>query len=281
MPPGYSPGDVGASEWRRLASPVGALWLAGLAFAVVDRQSDDAAPPWPRVVIVVLAAALLWLAAGLGALGLAWLVEWVWLARWPRVGTSLVRLRRSRWIAHHRVAQEARQAGDVPRMSQHARRRNAIALAEPRCPFWTADRWASLEARVRGAYGLDPASAWPRLWLILPEPVRDELRRASDRWQRACDWGAWALMFVALAAGVGVSGRTVPALVAAAVGLALGVWAWRRGRAAIAYRAELVEATFDVHGSRLAEALGMKLGADGWLDPTVGEEITARLRKGS
>jgi hypothetical protein len=38
------------------------------------------------------------------------------------------------------------------------------------------DRVAALETRVRNEYELDFPAAWPRLWLVIPEPSRAELR---------------------------------------------------------------------------------------------------------
>jgi hypothetical protein len=283
MAAGYCPGDIGTGDWARLASPVGALWLAGLAFVVIDGRSADLARDlgWLVTAGAVLVTGLVWLAAGLAAVGLGTAVEALWLGRWSRLGAPLVRWRRSRWLAHHRAAQAATQVGDDTRAGRHARRRNAIAVAPPCCPLWMADRWSALEARVMSAYGLDAAAAWPRLWVLLPKGVRTELRCAHAQWQRACAWGGWALLFLGLAAGVAVAGAATPAWVIGTAGLAFWVWAWQRGRVAVAYRADLVEATFDAHGTRLATALAVPLGAGGRLEPRAGEQITARIRKGT
>src|SRR5262249_38684369 len=153
-----------------------------------------------------------------------------------------------------------------------ARRRNAIAVAEPQCPHWTADRWASLQARVEAAYGVDVGSAWPRLWLTLPAPVQAELRLAAAQWHRSCGWAAWAGLF----AGVAIAWW--PLTVAAVVVAAL---AWARGRWSLRNRAELIEAAFDTFGSGLAAAMGVALTPPGRLTPASGRELSARIRKGA
>ena len=269
MPPDYSVADVGPAEWRRLLSPIGALWLALLGYGLV--AAGVRAPARPDVVWWSAAAAvalLAWAGIGLIALSSGRLLERLWLSRWPRLGARLTSRRVRRWSELQSAIEASANEATVRRL---VRRRNAIALAAPQCPYWIADRWASVGVRVQGAYGLDAARAWPRLWLTLPEPVRVELRRAAARWHRACVWSSWAVLYAVL---------TPVWRPAGALAMVLGFYAWANARTSIDYRAELVEATFDTHGNGLAEAMGVDLKPRSPLDLTAGHEITARIRKG-
>jgi hypothetical protein len=269
----YSTVDVGPTEWRRLFAPVGAVWVATLGTVLVVRNDVTIDPTsWEDAVPAALAVILGWLAVGLIALSLGWAVERVWLNRWPRLGAGLARRRRDRWRRYHEATLAAYHANDRTAAARWARRRNAIASAEPECPGWMADRWASVTSRVHNAYGLHVGPAWPRLWLTLPAEARADVRLAAAQWHRTCAWAAWAVLYALLAV------VWWPALAVAGV---LAVWAHARARTTLAYRADMIEATFDVHGSRLAEAMGVELPPPGRLTPAVGEEIMARIRKGT
>jgi hypothetical protein len=131
------------------------------------------------------------------------------------------------------------------------------------------DRAAALETRVRNEYGLDLPSAWPRLWLVLPESARTDLRRATRAYQDASRWGAWSVAYAATAlAWWPVAGLAVVTLAAAV----------QSGRAATAAATDLAEAVFDLHAVHLATRLGFP--AEGSpLVPEVGRRINARNRK--
>ena len=52
--------------------------------------------------------------------------------------------------------------------------------------------------RVSKMYGLDLASAWPRLWLIVPATVRAELGAAYAEFSGAARLTAWAILYLVL-----------------------------------------------------------------------------------
>ncbi|MFF5225125.1 hypothetical protein [Dactylosporangium sp. NPDC000521] len=259
-------------RWRRALGPLGALWVAGGLVAVAPghdprRLAFDPGPGWTGPVLATAALMLAWTAAGLLTPLLAPAVEGIWLGRWPVGGGPLTAHRRARWDrADQRVRDIDPGGPDGPEAVADAmRRRAAIALARPCRPTWMGDRWSAIEQRIGTAYGLDVVTVWPRLWLALPEPARAELRAAKSGWDRSAELAAWAVPFGALGAA------WWPFLGVAAV---LAVAGWHRGRAAVAYRADLVESAFDLHAARLPRLL---VG----LDPVVGLDITAHLRKGT
>jgi hypothetical protein len=224
-----------------------------------------------RTVLLLVALLLAAFASGLLARALATPVEHALSGRWPRgfgaLAAPLTRHRRRAWA---RADERCRGAGDSDDLGALARRRNGIALTEPRWPTWTGDRLAAPALRVRDEYGLDLSFAWSRLWLLLPETTRAPLTEGRRRLDDATTLGGWALLYLALGA------VWWPAAV---VGAAVWLVAWRRSRAAAAVYADLVEAAVDVHVAdlleRFADDSGVRPARPQW-----GAAITERFRKG-
>ncbi|MFI8521709.1 hypothetical protein ACIGEZ_28435 [Streptomyces sp. NPDC085481] len=243
--------------------------LARAATAAARRiQADGGATLLLTAAVALLAAG----AAGLAAQGLGRAVRAVWLGDWPRwagpARRRLVARRARRWQEGQSAVEAAVRAGRDP--APAAARRNAVALAPPVRPTWTGDRLAGADVRIHAEYRLDLASCWPRLWLVLPEDVREELRAASGAFEAAGVLAGWAVLY-GLAALV-----WWPSAVAFLVVYATALY---RGRGAAADLADLVEAVVDVHGTALCEALG--LGPATVLTPELGAAVTARCRKGA
>lgn len=249
----------------RRALLAGLLWLAivgGGHAALVRRVLATAT----ERELVVSAAGLLLAAImiGLTAQAIGLVIAELWLGRLGRLGRPLTERRLRRWRAADEAVAAAEQADDADAFLVATSRRNRICLAEPRRATWMGDRIAALESRVLDGYGLDMASAWPRLWLLLSDSVRGEHRRAQDAWQQACALCAWGVLCLPLAGWW-------PAAVVAVAALIVG---WRWGRAAVSALATLAEAQVDVQGADLLEAGGPIAPQDGRL-------VTARLRKGT
>lgn len=256
----------GTPAWSvRRALLAGLLWLAIAAAGHAGRLHHVLATATTRE-LVVSAGGLLLGAIMIGlisqAAGLA--IGTLWLGRWGRLGRPLAERRLRRWRAADEAAIAAERAGDAAAFLAATSRRNRIALAEPQRPTWMGDRVAALESRVLDGYGLDMASAWPRLWLLMSDSVRAEHRRARDSWHQAGTLSAWGVLCLALAAWW-------PAAVAAAAALAAGLY-W--GRSAVSVLATLAEAQVDVQGAHLFEAVRP-------VSPEDGRLVTARFRKGT
>ncbi|WP_433217588.1 hypothetical protein [Microtetraspora malaysiensis] len=248
------------------------------------------------VVLALVASLLAAMGCGLVVRAAGGAVQRVWGGAWPlrRVARGLTGWRRERWARAAARCDEAwRKAGrlaaagdsapgaageavsalDVAR--EEAERlnaeRNRIALAEPRRPTWMGDRLCAADLRVLSRYGLDLDSAWPRLWLIMPDTVRAELRTARDGYDEAARITAWALLYLLVGAW------WWPAVVIAAVLAAVGI---RRGRAAMDALCELAESTVDLYGRDLSTALGLD-GGPGPIRPDHGKILREHLRKGA
>ncbi|MEU8001318.1 hypothetical protein AB0B66_09190 [Catellatospora sp. NPDC049111] len=287
MTPYETAGTPRPTGWRHVLTPAAGLWLLAAALTAEFGQVPVTGLPLPggldraeRAGLVGVAALLAWAAIGAAAAATTRLVEWACLRPdWGRAGSFVLIRRQDRWRAADDLAEDARNAaraaGDESpqhRLFHEAMaRRNAIALLPPVNPGWMADRVTALQQRVTGQYGLDLPSAWPRLWLLLPASVRDDVIRARAGWDDAMLWAAWGLWF-------GLLGFAWwPLLPPAAVVL---LWSHRRARVSLDTLAHLVESVVDVHGADLARKLGLPVD-DGVLDPRTGRLIGIITRKGA
>ncbi|MEU0030760.1 hypothetical protein [Streptomyces sp. NPDC006335] len=228
------------------------------------------------VVLLAVALTMLWAsAAALAARGGGFLVHRMWLRRWTGpVSRHLVQRRQDDWTAADDALADlfADDETDLPaRRNELAAVRNGIALAFPARPTWTADRARSVDVRIWHAYGLDLASVWPRLWLVVPEETRAEIRAARDSFGQAGDLLGWSLLYLA------VTPFWWPSAV---VGMATALTGWYRTRASLATYADLVEATVDLRARALAVELAL-LPPDDPFTRETGLRITRLLRKGT
>jgi hypothetical protein len=221
---------------------------------------------------VLLLGVLLLACSGIGLTvrAMSGLTQRLWLGVWGRpaqpVCDRLVERRRRRWDA----ADDA--AGTVDQDTQFHRaaaRRNAIALARPSRPTWMGDQLAAVEARLHHQYGADLESWWPRLWLVVDDSTRNELRAARSAFDAAALHASWAVGYLVVAIA------WWPAAVIAA-----GVWTtgWLRGRAAVRTYATLVESAVDVNKAALARRLEL-LRDEETFSSEAGHRVTAVLRK--
>ncbi|WP_066945152.1 hypothetical protein [Streptomyces lushanensis] len=256
---------------------------------LLHRINDLAGDPALSAPGTVALATVLALTASAGisllAASLAGTVERLWLGDWPSplAGTAraLTRRRGHRWTTaqeRYRTALTARARHAVsggtgaapPDTTALNEARNRISPARPRRPTWMGDRLVAVDTRVHEAYDLDLGSAWPRLWLLLPDTPRNDVQAARTALTSAARQAAWGVLY------------TVPALwwwPAALIAPLICAGAWRKGRLAVGYFAELVEATVDIHGRDLATALG--ISCEDRLTRENGLEITRTLRKGT
>lgn len=286
-----------ADKWLSMLVLPGLLLLATFAVATtlghrgwadVDRlvvQAGDLvrdlnARGTVAAVLTVIALLLASSAAGLAAFSAGCLIQRLWLGQWPvwttMLATSLTNRRQRRWesaqqrfsAAHDRIRDGC---DDQASLDRTADARNQIALVKPSRPTWIGDRIVAVDRRVYIEYELDLASAWPRLWLVIPDSTRAELRAAGEGFNTTATLGGWGFLY--MLAGL----LWWPAAI---IGLITYATAWRRGRAAISLLADLAEATVDLHGLTLAHALGFR-SETGRLTSELGNDITACLRKGT
>ncbi|AXO37857.1 hypothetical protein [Micromonospora sp. B006] len=256
---------VRPDRWRQALGPLSAVWVAAAAVAAAPGH-DPRRLDIPEAPVTAAGFVLVWASIGLLVPLLAATVAALWLGRWPIGAGALTARRQARWDRAHQLVEELANRGAPDESQAHAlARRTRIAPSRPCRPTWIGDRWSAVEPRIDEAYGLDLVTAWPRLWLALPEPTRAELRTAKADWDRSTHLAAWAIPFGAIGL------VWWPLLVVAAT---LAVAGWLRGRATIAYRADLVEAAFDLRAGELPALLA-------GLEPEAGRRLIADLRKGT
>jgi hypothetical protein len=262
-----------------LASVLGQRHPFDLGHLAAWAQASSRTELWNTATRATVSLAVLALAAAatgltaqiLGAGQLLW-----WLGSWPRPlhagSRRLTERRRRQWSLLQSTFQDLVAGGDRSSFEIAAlgNRRNAIALAEPARPTWIGDRVAAVQTRVRNAYGLDLSAVWSRLWLILPDQPRQEIRAERARIDDAAVLSAWGLLYLIVGA------IWWPAVL---VGIVSWVAGWRTARQAVDHYAELVEAAVDLHGGALAPALGVPQPEGLTLE--VGRAITRKVRKGT
>lgn len=238
----------------------------------VDEWTADVAGRPPAAQILLLAVVLL-VAAGVGLIirALSGVTQRLWLGTWPSwlsaIDQRLVANRVENWNDAHRRAK----AATGRRADLLAAERNRIALAKPTRPTSMGDCVAAADERVHNQYGVDLQSWWPRLWLILDDATRVELRAARTAFDTATNQGTWTLGYLV----VGLFWW--PAVL---VALGVGVTGWLRGREAVRTYADLIEATVDIYASALAVRLGV-LAENEDFTIEVGQKVTELLRKGA
>jgi hypothetical protein len=273
-----------ADRWAALVAVPGLLYLAAVTAAAVLGQEHALSYPglsreiaaWAAgpalksaggtalIVAAVLAGSL---AAGLVAAAGGRLVEALWTvpgdhppARW------LASWRRDRSARLKAIADTSPDAAAVRRAITRADR---ICLVEPGCPTWIGDRLRACHVRIEAAYGLDLATTWPRLWLIVPDVVRTELGTARDAFSAAARLTAWAVLYLVL--GIWWWPAIPIAVITGAAGVA-------KGRQAAGNLADLIESAVDLHGAQLSAQLGGQ--ANVRVTPAIGRRLTTRMRKG-
>ncbi|MEH0450211.1 MULTISPECIES: hypothetical protein [unclassified Streptomyces] len=208
----------------------------------------------------------------------------VWAGEWPRWADRLAawsterRVRRWQDIqdeidrARGAVPAHARRDSDHQQIDELAARRDRMVPAMPTRPTYTGDRFAATDSRLRGQYGIDLATCWQPLWLVLPEETRAELRASRARFDAAVAGSVWASCYAVLGC------LWWPAAVTAVV---TGLVAWRRGRRAAAVHAGLVEAAVDVHLRTLAGEVGAAVPPGTPWEPRLGPVLNRLFRKGA
>jgi len=286
-----SVGEGLSQQWvERLFGPAFLFWAGGLVLWVGPANLPAA---WKRLSALpvatqsaVLIGALLVLAGSsrlMEALRvpLLRLLEgyWPWPLSYLAVGVVAVRQKwvlrqRRRWSALMLKREEGaltwQERRELARLE--AWRGSTPRDLEDLMPTRLGDILRAAETRPRQRYGLDAVLLWPRLWLLLPDHVREDLAAARAGLDRmVVAWG-WGLLF--------------------AVWTLVWPWAWALALAwmGVAYAlavqaaqpfADLLVATFDTHRWLLYEALRWPLPAQsGEPEIAAGEALTRYIQRG-
>ncbi|MFD5819372.1 hypothetical protein [Streptomyces sp. NPDC127038] len=274
-------GEKLVDKWVSALAVPGLLLMAASAAAAVLGQADALdvaalraragqeaarAGEWSTVAQLAALGAVVLGSVAVGGLvrAFAGAAERVWTGAWPapadRLAARLTDRRKTRWQGLQTEIITRGDAMPIPAPSRPdyevnraeidrlTALRDRIALAEPQRPTMTGDRFAGTGTRLRNQYGIDLASSWTRLWLVLPDTVQAELRASRAGFGAAVEGTTWAACYFAL----GLCWWP-----AALIGLTVGLLAWSRGRRAAVLHAQLVESAADLHLKTLAAEFGL------------------------
>ncbi|GAA3551529.1 hypothetical protein [Kribbella ginsengisoli] len=218
-------------------------------------------------------------------LGLVRLVEGYWPRRLDRLGGRLRRRHEERREAMVRAAAlperpEALTQDELNRIGIAA---TTLAKRYPAKDAVRATAFgnalAAAEACAGARFGWDAVVAWPRLYPVLGERVReivDDRRNTMDFSVRLC-----AVSLVTGAAGLVLLLSSGWWLFLALVPVAIGLLAYRGAvESAMAY-GEAIEAAFDLHRFDLLAALHLPLPADQEAERKLAAELCASWRQGA
>jgi hypothetical protein len=153
------------------------------------------------------------------------------------------------------------------------RRRRRPALPADYMPTRTGNILRAAETWPAHKYGLDSVITWPRLWLLLPDSVRQELITARAGLDSAVACVIWGLLFCCFA-------WWTPLSLLAGLGIAVGaITFWVPNRAETF--GDLVEACYDLYRASLYEQLRWPLPADPSREPASGKALTEYLWRGT
>ncbi|MBD3308979.1 hypothetical protein GF339_21410 [candidate division KSB3 bacterium] len=141
-----------------------------------------------------------------------------------------------------------------------------------RLPTRLGNTLRGYEQRPREKYGLDAFVCWPRLWILLPKEVREEVSLARNNLDTAIHTWIWSLLFLVWG---------IWALWAIVVGLVLTFFSYRWILQAARIYGQLVEASFDIHRFALYESLHWPLPTNPAEERPRGKQLTAYLWRGS
>lgn len=127
------------------------------------------------------------------------------------------------------------------------------------------------ERRPYDWYGLDSVHCWPRLWLLLPDPAKEEVNAARADLETAVTWWTWGALTAVWAI------LTPWALLVAAAASLLSYLALIGSAVRFG---ELINAVYDVHRGLLYDALGYARPDSRQSERDAGMALTQALLRG-
>ncbi|MEO0409110.1 MAG: hypothetical protein AAF289_17340 [Cyanobacteria bacterium P01_A01_bin.135] len=152
--------------------------------------------------------------------------------------------------------------------------RQVPSLRSRQMPLRLGNILRAAETRPKDKYGLDAVVCWPRLWMLLPEEIKQSISEARSELNTAARIWLWGVLFLVWFV---VGGWSWWALL---VGLGTAWFAHRWMLLAATTYGELLEAAFDLYRFKLYEALRWPLPQNPAEEQHSGELLTAYLWRG-
>jgi hypothetical protein len=284
-------GEEVAGEWmKHVLSPAFLFWAGGLGMYVLCCGWE---PLWEQLTTLEFVEQIALLFLVLGGLILSSLVmrqlrlpilrllEGYWPVPLDYLGDKLAQRKArqfDRWEQDWNQYKNRQEAGTLPR--REARR---LAELETRTHYIPADAQQIMPTAVGNIlragesapaekYGLDAVVCWPRLWMLLPKEVRDDLVTARQNLMTLTELWAWGLLFLVW------SIWSPWAIAVSIVWLALAyVWLMESARG----YADLIVSAFDLYRWKLYEALDWPRPQDRGAEVESGRALTEFLWRGT
>jgi hypothetical protein len=151
-------------------------------------------------------------------------------------------------------------------------RRRVPARPERRMPTRLGNVLRAAEGRPDAHFGLEATICWPRLWLLLPDTARAEVRAARSRLNAAAQVWLWGALFVVWA---------VWAWWALPLGVLVAVVAYGQMVRAASVFGDLMESCFDLYRRVLYDSLRWPPPANPAEERQRGRDLTRYLWRGS
>lgn len=178
----------------------------------------------------------------------------------------------ARWQQIKRISSHCRTAEQRDEFVRLDWKQQHLPLKDQLMPTRLGNLLRAAEAHSLERYGLDSIVCWPRLWLLLPEPVKRELQSARSDLDAAARVWFWCLLFTVW--GIWVWWLALLGVLAAI----FTYYCW--ATVAAASYGELIKATFDIYRKLLYDGLRWDLPADPREERRVGKELTEYLWRG-
>lgn len=177
-----------------------------------------------------------------------------------------------RWQQIKRIPSHCRTAEQRDEFVRLDWKQQHLPLEDQLMPTRLGNLLRAAEAHSLERYGLDSIVCWPRLWLLLPEPVKKELQLARSDLDAAARVWFWCLLFTIW--GIWVWWLALLGVLAAI----FTYYCW--ATVAAASYGELIKATFDVYRKLLYDGLRWDMPTDPCEERRVGKELTEYLWRG-
>lgn len=201
----------------------------------------------------------------------------LWPLRHLRLRLTMQEVKRSqrisdRWQALSLVPVAQRNTNQRDELAYLDWQQHSFPLPEEIMPTRLGNILCAAERRPLQKYGLDATVCWSRLWLLLPDAVKQELKTARSKLNDAARAWLWSMLFM-------IWGIWIWWLIPAAIISVLFAYYQWAISAAINY-GDLIEATFDLYRHLLYDAIRWQLPVDPNKEREVGRKLTECLWRG-
>ncbi|MGF1537172.1 MAG: hypothetical protein ACFB4J_11910 [Elainellaceae cyanobacterium] len=155
-----------------------------------------------------------------------------------------------------------------------AKLRRVPAQRSRQMPLKLGNILRAAEMQPQNKYGLDAVVCWPRLWMVLPSEVKEEIQQARSELNTAARVWLWGVLFTSWFL-IYRAWWIIP------VGLGVAWFAHRWMLMAAVTYGELLESAFDLHRFKLYEALHWPLPQTPEQEQASGALLTQYLWRGS